>query len=338
MPVLKNRFHDTAQAPAIPGPTRTKLPETEVLQDLTLNLNGTVTVVEGGGKKHGTMVPEGILSLIRSVTIDGSSSTRKGFSKFKYADFAAFYRLQQFLEAFNSTITQPYAPGADFAVGAALPFSVSVPIDFQMPHSSDPRRTLLKASETTSLNLVLDWGRDMDLVTTGYDSTITFPTLSCKVSVREYTDGTFKDPKMQFGIHSFTFLEQAIAAANTRLLVDLKRGYLLRGFLIKCYTQAAGIFYHTPVDTILNSVALELNRDPVKYYDSWAELQDHNMKQYGMAARVPGYAFVDLMPDGRYDTIVDTRQFRDVNVVLNVNAIVNGIVRIYPVEMIPPNA
>ncbi len=48
-----------------------------------------------------------------------------------------------------------------------------------------------------------------------------------------------------------------------------------------------------------------------------------------------GYAFLDLMPEGRYDTIVDTRIYRDVNLILDVNGVANSKVRVYPVEIIP---
>lgn len=318
----KLRLVETVQMPATASPTRTNLPITETIRRLFLRLSGTATE---GGVGDGTLTAEGVLSLIRNIRVSGTSSSRPEIGHIKNADLAGLYTLQTFLKGISQAILQP-TPIAKGSV--ASPFSVSLPIDFEMPFSQDPRQTLLNTSELTSLALEVDWGAVTDMI--GGLGTWTLPTCSLEVYADEFVDDHSKGAR--YGLNQFSFIETATASANTRLTIDLKRGYMLRGLLVKQFTRTA--FAHTPVATVINTVGLEVNRE-VRKAVSFAALQDMNRDAYQMATVPTGYAFLDLMPEGRYDTIVDTRQFRDVNVVLNVNAVANSFVRVYPVEIIP---
>ncbi len=321
--IEKHRNIETVNKPAVASPTRTILPITEVIRRLNLYLSGTVSVDAGG--VDGVLTGENVLSLIRAITIEATSSSRREIGKIKYADFAAYYRLQQFLKGLPGSYLDP-TPITKGSV--ASPFNANVSIDFEQAFSQDPRQTLLNTTELTSLSLIVDWGDSSDMFSAG---TITFPACTLRVDASEFVDAPSKAQK--YGLNQFSFIEPpSTTAANTRLAVDLKRGYLLRGFMVKQFTRTANA--HTPVSTVVNNVSLELNREVRKSF-SWATLQASNKEQFQIATMPTGYAFVDLMPEGRYDSIVDTREFRDVNVILDVNGVANSFVRIYPVEIIP---
>jgi hypothetical protein len=319
--VEKERLLETISMPSIAGPTRTNIPITEVIRKLKLCLSGTMTE---GGTAGGTLANEAMLSLIRAITIIGTSSKRTEIGKIKFADFAAFYRLQHFLKGVEGHYLDP-TPITKSA--AASPFYANLNIDFEMPWSQDPRQTLLNTTELTSLSMLVDWGDASDVITGG---AWTFPTCSLEVYADEFVDDGTKAHK--FGINQFSYLEQSTTSSNTRLAIDLKRGYLHRGIMIKQFTRTA--YGHVPVETVVNSYSFELNRE-IKKTGSWAVLQASNKERYGLANVPKGYAFIDFMPEKRYDTLVDSRKYRDVNLVLNVNAVPNSFVRIYPVEIIP---
>ena len=326
----KFRLVEAVPCPVVPGPTRTKLPITEVIGKLNLRIAGEITAAV----KDAAVNPGGILNLIRNMTVEATSSSRREVGKIKSLDFKAAYVLQQFLKYIAGENVLPGVPATGVLTAAApYPISADVQLDFEFAHSESSRQTLLNTTELTSLYLNLDWGDANDVATLGAGGTVGFsvnPIL--KVSAEEYSD--LQSKSHRYGINACNYIEVPIAGANTRLLIDLKRGYLLRGFMIQQFTRA-GVYYSTPVDTVINSIALELNREVRKSFDDFLILQAQNQYDYHMAVPELGFAFIDLMPDGKYDQLIDTRRFRDVNVVLNVNAIGSSFVRIYPIEIIP---
>ncbi len=326
----KLRLLETVQGPATAGPTRTSLPITEVIKRLVLRISCALT--ETGTGANGVTTTEGILGLLRTVTVEGSSSSRSSIGKIKSSDLGALYWLNTFLHGVPGLITGQTAALAKSA--AASPWSVNIPIDFEMLFSQDPRQTLLNTTELTSLFLNLDWGEKGDIIDSagaGYaTTTLTVPKV--EIYAEEFIDANSK--AASYGVNRFSFIEQTTTSTNARLAIDLKRGYMIRGILIKQFTQSA--YPHVPVETVVNNISLELNRE-VKKSVSWNVLKAHNADLYQLrSADLPtGYAFLDLMPEGRYDTIVDTRIYRDVNLILDVTGQANSKVRVYPVEIIP---
>ncbi len=324
VPIMRNekfRTVETVQKPAVASPTRTILPITEVIRGLSLVLSGTLTQ---DGANDGTATPENMLSLIRNITIEATSSSRREVGKLKNGDFAAMYQLASFLKG---TPPSYLAPASILKAAANQPFRAALPIDFEMAFSQDPRQTLLNTTELTSLSMIVDWGDATDIQSVGVP---TFPICTLEVNAKEFVEPDSKTKK--YGLNQFSFIEAVTTSANTRLAIDLKRGYLLRGLLIKQFTRTG--YPMTPVSTVVNSVALELNREVRKKYN-WNTLQADNKEQFQLASIPTGYAFLDLMPEGRYDSIVNTQEFRDVYVILDVNGVANSYVRVYPVEIIP---
>lgn len=323
MPTEKDRLIATI-SPSLTaaGPTRNSIPRSEVIQGLELRIAGTATEA---GVADGTLTSEGTLSLLRNVRVEGTSALRRNVGVIRNMDAAAMYRLYNMLYGYASDFTEitPITKSS-----AASPFSLSLPIPFEMPHSEDERHSVLNGLELDSLDLNIDWGDPTDILSTG---TWAFNTLTCEVTAREFTDKFSKDQR--YSIHKVSYQEAITTSANTRLAFSFNPGFMLRGILFKQFTRTA--YPHTPVETVINSVALELDRTVKKEW-AWNTLQAMNARDYGVAI-VDGYAFLDLMPKGRYDTLLDTSPFKNVEAILNVNGVANSYVRAYAVEMIPAN-
>lgn len=319
----KFRVVDTIQPSlTVAGPTRTQIPRTEAIRSLSLRISGTATEADVAA---GTLTAEALLSLLRNVRIEATSGKRRNVGVIKNGDAAAMYRLWSMLygQTLDYLEITPITKAA-----AASPFRFTLPIPFEMPFSEDSRQSLLNGTELESLDLLIDWGLTTDILSTG---TWAFNTLTCQVSINEFVDAQTKLGR--YSINKMSYQEEPTTATNSRLAFKLNPGFMLRGILLKQFTRTA--YPHTPVSTVINTAALELNRE-VKFSYDWNVLQAQNVKDYGLAA-VTGYAFIDCMREGRYDTIVDTAQYENVEVVLNVNGVANSYVRAYPIEMIPAN-
>ena len=322
MKTLKHRFLESFTMPTAAGPTSTKLPITDVYKRIILYISGSATIDAGGA--DGVLTPESILSLIRKITLVGTSSSRTKVGDIKVGDGAALFNLQQFLRGTPPEYTDP----TPITKGSTPDFDFSLPIDLEMPFSSDPRQSLLNTLELTSLYLNIDWGDDSDVFSAG---TITALPVTCRISAEEFVDEFSK--RQKYSLHQFSFIEQDSSVTSTRLSVRLKRGNLLRGVLIKQFTRAA-VYYHTPVETVINNVSLEVNRVIRKSY-TFEELQAQNKVDYQMVSVPTGYAFLDLMPEARYDTLIDTGKYDDVDIVFDITGVANSYIRLYPVELIP---
>jgi hypothetical protein len=319
----KFRLLDTSTWSAA-GDDRIKLPITEVYHSLKLQLVGDVTI--SGGTTSGTVHPEGTVGLIREITLEATSGRRRNIGKIKNADLAAMYQLIHILNGQAPSMVSL----ANGDVQANTAIRANIPIPFALMHSADPRETLLNATELSSLTAIISWGDATDLVTGG-DRTNTLNSASLAISGKEYTDVATK--RNRYGVNSMYFLEEVTTSSNARLAIDLKRGYILRGLLVKQFTQAGNI--HTPVETVINSLQLEINRDVHKDYNTFNILKDKNQEDYNIGTLPTGYAFIDLMSEGRFDTLVDTSKFRNVELVLDVTGVANSRVRVYPIEIIP---
>lgn len=318
----KHRFVKSYTMPTTAGPIRTELPITEAYRRLNLYISGTVTVDAGGA--DGVLTAESILSLVRKVTLQGTSSRRKNVGDLKVIDGAALYQLSSF---YRGTPPLYLDPTPITKGSAASPFHFSLPIDLETPFSSDPRQSLLNSRELTSLYLNIDWGDSSDVFSAG---TITAIPVTCRISASEFVDEFSKSGK--YSLPLVSYIEESTAATNSRLQIRLKRGNLIRGIMIKQFTRTA--YFHTPVTTVINSVAIEVDREVRKEY-TFAELQAQNKLDYQMVTVPTGYAVLEMMPEARYDTILDSGRFDDVDVVLDVTGVANSFVRIYVIELAP---
>jgi hypothetical protein len=316
----------TRAYPGAAGQTRDALPTTEVYQSLNVRLTAALNA-----RASIALRPENILGMIRGFTLEGTSNNRRAaYGRFKQGDFAAYYNLLRFLRNVSGAVT----PLTVSAIPALEPASADVQIDFEFPHSSDPRRTYLNsAKDLQTLTAIIDWGDypDLNSVAVAPGDTLVGQVV---ISGRELTDTDIK--KYNFGVNTFSYLEKptnGVAAADFQF--DLRQGRLLRGILIKCYTQAAGATFHTPTDALVNSLRFTLNRETKVEYFDWPTLQGQNLIDYHMAAVPVGYAFIDFMEDGNFAKIIPTSAYTDVTLSFNVAALADARIRVYPVEIFP---
>ena len=330
--------------PGAAGQTRDSLPVTEVYQSLNCRLTGNYTADTGiiAGVANNA---EGTISLIRKLTIEGSSNRRRAaYGAFKATDFAAYYNINRFLRNIAG-VTLDLGAGSLVAKSGPDPFAADVQVDFEMPHTSDPRRTYLNAArDLETLTVVIDWGDTSDLIQQAPASLAALTATQLQISGRELLDPTAKN--YTYGINTFSYIEKVVTAAAPAFEFDLRRGNLLRGFLIKAFTvdpTAGAAPFHIPSDAIVNYVKFSLNRETKLEFNDWQTLQGQNVLDYRMPLITPitGYAFVDFMEDGNFNKIIPTSLYRDVTLTLGVAAPaaapVVTYVRVYPVEIFPAN-
>jgi len=348
MALLKDvRFRPlrTILYPGNPTQTRDPLPITEVYQSLNIRMTGVATTAAVAPTANS---PEGALSFIRRLTIEGSSTSRRAaYGQFKIADVAAMYNLQRFLRNVAGVQLNPL-----FAAPATpYPMSFDLQLDFEMPHTSDPRRTYLNAKkDLESLSIIIDWGSGNDVWVPGALA-VTEGAIVAQIVVsgRELTDPNAK--MFDYGVNTLTFQEQQINAITNNLEFNLRRGNLLRGVLIKTFCVdpvpiAAALpatVAHTPVDDIITSVRFLLNRETKTDFVDWGTLQGQNLIDFRMPGLVVGYAFIDFLEDGNFNKIIPTNEFRDVTLQLNAQPSALSLapltavsyIRVYPIEIYP---
>jgi len=344
---VKFRPLRTILYPGVPTQTRDALPVTEVYQSLNIRMTGVVTtdpaVVPTGN------TPEGALSFIRRLVLEGSSNKRRAaYAQFKVGDVAAMYNLQRFLRNVAGVILNP----AFAAAATPYPMSFDLQLDFEMPHTSDPRRTYLNAAEDLeTLTAIIDWGDGTDVHVPGAAATVASGGIVAQVVIsgRELTDPNAKSFK--YGVNTLSYQEIQVNAAVNNLEFNLRRGNLLRGVLIKAFcidpvpiaVLVPATVAHTPVDDIILSARFLLNRETKIDMFDWGTLQGQNLIDFKMPALIPGYAFIDFMEDGNFNKIIPTNEFRDVTLQFNVQPSALSVapltaisyIRVYPIEIYP---
>jgi len=307
--------------------TRDPLALGEVIRDLNILVVGDVTVA--GGLADGALSPEQPLSLIRDLQIVGTSRTRPQVGQIKRSEVGALFQYLAMMKGTPGNRVNLAIPGLQ----AATPFLFDLEVDFELPRAIDPRMTLLNTMELQTLDLLIQW-EDRNGLINGGDRVVTINNCTATVQAREFVDDVTKAGT--YGIHRFDFIEQAITAANAAFPIDIRRGFFLRGLLIKQFTQAPGVNFHTPVATVVTgAIQVSINRNPVLLYNSWAHLVSENKLTYGLEALPLGYAFIDFFTEGKLDTLIDTRIIESVELILGVAAPANARLRVYPVELIP---
>lgn len=332
----RTRLIATLQPTAWPSVQRVALPKDYVYSRFFLRMTGQVDVAAGGGA-DGALAAEQPWSLIRQIRVEASSPNRPTVSEIVSSDLPALARMNYFFNGTANNAGALAAPG----IQAATQISGGVEIPFYIPRCIDPRKGALNTHELNSLDLVVQWGTDTDLIIGGTRVT-TLSNLQLQIHAEEYLDQNSNAAR--FAVNLSRFLEFSGVTANSAFPIDLKRGFLTRGVMIKQFTQAAGATHHTPVDTVINSVSLQVNG--VAKYEAltnglansgWAALQNRNKRAYGLEAVPVGYGMVDLMEDGQLDCLMRSSDYTSIGLLLNTNTIADARIRIYPLELVDLN-
>jgi hypothetical protein len=297
-----------------------------VIQALRLILTGTLTVA--GGSTDGALAAEQPWSLLREIRIRASSSIRPSANGLlRQFDPASLFNFSTMLDRIALPRTVLAIPG----VQTATAFSADLIIPFIMPHSREPRVSLFNPREVDSAVLEADCGDVTDLVVGG-DRTSTINAAQLEVQSIEFADAFSVQNTYSLLLESRTEkIYNSTAITGDRQ--DIRGLHLPARFCLKTYTQAGNV--HTPVNTILTGVRLEIDKQETKRL-SWAQLTNENQVNYGIAPPA-GYRILDLMPDGSFDTLLPMRlhdRNRILELIFDTASVANGRVRIYAQDLV----
>jgi hypothetical protein len=306
-----------------PFTTRTKLPLNGALRGLQLLLSGSITI---DASLDGVLAPEGCAALISEIRIMGDpKGGTKQVGLLKKIDFAAAYQYNTIMESLAGLKLEPTPITKS---SANSPFRIAVNVDFRMPWCDEERKTLLLADSIQNLTLEIDWRPLTDMVTTGVVTVGSTP-ITLQISVDQFVDrfsiGQAYAQNLQIS------REKPVVAAQSDFTFDLDGKEKLRGILIKTFTRS-GVTYHTPVDTVINSLTFLAKDRPLKYYPSIHALKAKDQRVYGIAMPT-GYSFLDFMSEGNFDSALPKEFMGRVQLRLDVANISNAVVKIYPVEI-----
>lgn len=315
---------------------RLQLPRDFVYSKFYLKMQCQVDIAAGGGA-DGALNAEQPWSLIRNIQIVSSAPSRTTLAEIRNLDFAAMGVLDRIFSGTVDQVAALAAPG----IQAATQIIAQCEVPFYLPRTVNPRAGALNTHELSALDMVVDWGTGTDLITGG-TRVITLSNGILQVSAEEYLDVPSNQAK--YAVNLARTLEYPAVAASTQFPVDLKRGFPLRGVLIKTFTRAAGVVAHTPVDTKINAVSVMVNGVPKMQWASngvvnsgWIALQAENKTMFGLEAVPAGYAFVDFMPDGQFDRLLRASDYTSIGLSLDVNTLADSVIRVYPIEIVDFN-
>jgi hypothetical protein len=312
----------TITAPSTAGPTTTEIPRDFVLQDLILSVSAVVTVTSAG---TAAVTSEQPFNLIRSIEISGSPKIAGQRATLKRADAAALFRLQHILKG-TEGLNTPIA-----STPVTVTISYELDLDFELEGMGANRRdTLLRGRDWNSLDLTINWGDLTDIITVGTGS-IALSAAQAVLSVHE-----FRDPlslAQNYESQRIVYDEQAVPSATAAQEFLLRGRNILRGILIKQFTRASSANAHTPVNSIINAVSLELDSDRRQYWNPYSTLRGDNKTAFSLETLPTGYAFLDLMKGKNRDTQINVNSYSSPLLLFDVNAVTNGYIRIYPIEI-----
>ena len=274
----------------------------------------------------GVLGAEGIAAIISEIRITGDpKKAGKQVGTLKKIDFAAAYQLNTILESFAGYRLEP-TPITKSAANS--PMNISVDVDFRMPWCQSGTQNLVACRgypEFNARNRLAPTNRcgDNRRANCWNNSHIV-------ICNRQALHGSCNRGRA-ISAECLRFHGKAGNGGAIGLHVDLDGKEGLRGVLIKTFTRN-GVIYHTPVDTVINSVKLMVNNKPSRFYPSLKVMKAENQRIYGVSIPT-GYAFLDFMSEGNFDTMLPLSKFGSVQLQLDVNAIANSVVKIYPIKV-----
>jgi hypothetical protein len=276
-----------------------------------------MTVTTAGSGALGAEQP---LSVIRSIELQGSPS-----GLIKRADAAAMFRLQHILKGTPGFLTA-------LTSVATTNFEFHLDLDFELEGIwGSERDTLLRGKDYSSLDLVINWGDKSDII--GGATTWALSAVQAILFAHEYRDPESLNPPKPYKLHRVQYEEEPVPSATSQFEMLLRGKNVLRGVLIKQFTRAAGITCHTPVNTIINGVKLELDSDSRENWTPYSTLRGDNKVSFSIETPATGYAFLDLMRGTRAKEI-NVNRYATPRLLFDVNAVSDGYIRIYPIEVV----
>jgi hypothetical protein len=292
------------------GNTRSaEVPKTYLTKDIFVRLTGSIDVTGTV-----TYIDEAPLGLITSIELAGDGNE----TLWKLHGRDAF-RLAQL---FHGKVSELVVGGT--GVGNQ-PFSASFILSAEAVNMAVPVDSYLDLREFEKTELRVTWA-----ATAGTGSIISAGTATVNAATQlECFANQSTEGLGSIGFRRFiSFADITVAATQTDLTLLVPRSGLLAGILF--HTWAAG----NRVDNIINFITLtsDSSHDHFKRRP-WSSLQFENVQRYqldGAAAfggRIIGYAFVDLLEDGRMASAINTEALNELKFVLDVTTQANATLR-----------
>lgn len=285
------------------GNTRaSEVPKTYLTKDIFIRLTGSLTV----GVAVATILDDAPLGLLSSIELAGDGNE----TLWKLAGRDA-YRLSNL---FNGKAGELVPPSG--AVGTNA-FSASLVLSAEAVNMAIPVDSYLDLREFEKTELRITWGAATEIATAGGGGSIT---ITAATQIDAYANQSTEGLN-SIGFRRFlSFDQRDINATNPELTVLVPRSGLLAGILFRSDRDKA------KVDNIFNFITLtsDSSHDHFKRR-SWASLQFENVIKYqldggagGGSGRITGYAYLDLLEDGRLSSAINTEALNELKLSLDV--------------------
>jgi len=263
-----------------------KLPQGNLIKDLTLRLTGNLVIAGAGGTLVGNESPLSLIQRIEIVTDTNRTLwSASGRDLFRYAHFM------------YGKANELVAPALGIATN---PFAATISLPQEAIRFVKPVESYYNSRRYQETNLRITWGTAANLSSTG-----TLSITNCQIDIICSTTTT------GFGLQRFdkiiTSQQIPVTATNNSLdqLVP-KNGHLSRVLIRTTRDQAT-------VDDIVNRVSL-IGDTSYRMRDtlSWRTLQQKNVRDFqldGAAVvgnQIPGYALLSLAEDGLFSSLINT--------------------------------
>jgi hypothetical protein len=228
------------------------------------------------------------------------------------------------------------------AVGVATnPFSATIVIENSAVRMQFPADSMFDPREYEKIELRVTWGTIANLFSAGTITSLTAAT-QLDIQVQQTTVGV-----EHIGFNRvIQFDEQSVPAASSNFTFNVPRAGLLAGILIRSATSLTGIV--TPVDSVVNFVSVKSDNS-FNHVDraAWLTLKARDVAEFqldtaninftgaalatpGLGANtglVPGYAYIDFTEDGLLSSTLNTLALNVLQMIFDVNAVANAIIR-----------
>lgn len=269
------------------------LPRNHLYKGLTIDVAGTATSTAGASANKF----ENPFSLIRRLRV-----IRNGSEVLQSLDGGSLARLA----TFNYGTVPTNTPVTAIASTADAPFSFNLPIDFASLLLQRDSVSLLRAVGTSSLQLEITWGGNIDV--NGGALTYTFEnaagTVSTNPSIQVYGI-EIMDIGGDYGDKILTLFDTTPAAITSDYPIDLPLGPFYRRIAIKV---TSGATLDVAADDALVASISVRSDGVLSHVDRllWQAAQFHNKMLYGLEAEIAGYAMIDFAEDGAVTGLIDT--------------------------------
>jgi hypothetical protein len=263
-----------------------KLPQGNLLKNLTLRLTGNLVVAAAPGTLVGNESPLGLIQRIEIVT----DTNRVLWS----ADAKQLFRYAHFMYGKQNELVAPA-----LAIGTN-PFAATISLPQEALRFVRPVETYFNTRRYQETNIRVSWGTAANLSSTG-----TLSITACQLDVIAATTTT------GFGLQRFDKIisSQVIPVTATNQSLDQlvpKNGHLARILLSSQRADAT-------VDDIINRVSL-IGDTSYRMRDglAWRTMQQKNLRDYQLDGalvvgnQIPGYAMIDLSEDGMFASLINT--------------------------------